>query len=94
MTLFDILNNRYEYDEGENGARTVRRRTAHSVGIFGKGRTTSDEEFKPVSVALASILAYCREAYGPCTRGDVLKALHAAADAQEAAKVRTRRDRG
>lgn len=94
MTLIDLLSTRYEYGEGENGARTVRRKTAQTVGIFGKGRTTSEEPFKPVSVALASILDHCRQEVGPCSRGDVLKALHAAAEAEDAAKVRSRRERG
>lgn len=90
MTLIDLLTQRYEYDEGENGARTVRRKTQATLAIFGKGKTQV-EPFRPVSEALRDVLGHCRAECGPCTRLQVLEALHKAAELQEVAEVRARK---
>lgn len=93
MILIDFLRSRYEYGEGENGARTVRRKTARTVGIFGGGTTSTEEPFKRFSEALVDVWRHCLDECGPCTRAQVVATMHQAADQQDRAAAFERKNK-
>lgn len=92
MILIDLFTQRYQYAEGENGGLTIRRKTKATLGIFGRGKATSEEPFRTIREAMPALLKDARAAVGPCTRAQVVDAVHQAGEMQALAEMRAKKD--
>lgn len=92
MTLIDYFTTRYQFAEGENGALQLRRKSKKVLGIFGRGRNAAEEPFRTVRESLPVLLKDARAAVGPCTRAQVVDAVHQAGEIQALAEMRARKE--
>lgn len=87
--VIEYIQQRFEFKRGDYNALTVRRKSVQTVGLFGAGAgTQAQAPFITIKQALPALLEEIRNACGPCSKGDVLTALHKVAEAQELAEMR------
>ncbi len=92
MTIIDYIAQYYETGYGVQEARTIRRKAVETLNIFGRGNRT-ESPFRPIREALPEIWRKVLADVGPCTRAQVVAAIHAVADAQELAEYQKRKNR-
>lgn len=93
MTLFDYVQMCYQFEEGPAGALAVRRKTVAALSIFGRGKATSEDPFKPLSERLGDIERHIRSDYGPASRRAIVQAMHDASEVQFKTEAVNRRNR-
>ena len=93
MKLIDFFAGRYQFEEDDSGRLTVRRKTRATLGIFGRGKSTTTDEFSPVSTRILELIQEARRECGPCTRAEVVDAAHAAAEVQFRSDAAARKNR-
>lgn len=93
MKLIDFFAGRYQFEEDDSGRLNIRRKTRATLGIFGRGKSTSSDTFSPISTRITEILQDARRECGPCTRAEAVDAAHAAAEVQFRSDAAARKKR-
>ena len=93
MKLIDFFAGRYQFEEDDSGRLNIRRKTRSTLGIFGRGKSTTSEDFQPIRTRIAELLQDARRECGPCTRAEVVDAAHAAAEVQFRSEAAARKNR-
>lgn len=93
MTVTDYIAQHYDTGRGIHDCRTIRRKAVAQLAIFGAAKKV-DGEFTPLSTCIMALVQDVRQHCGPCTRAQVVAAVHSVGDARELSEYRQRRERG